>query len=234
MFDLVRKCFSPGWFCRFLVADAAKLHESFSTVLETLVTKCQKHPLFASEAGRGLLSYWENRRHVVDAVKRTDKDNLRQLHAWSVLGHPNYDRIAALQYFSSTFQFDMMDELKSDAISEVCAKLQEENTLKKRLIHVSPVPNEMVPYTSSISVRFDGSVISVDCLRFFTIKNTLQKVRVNGDVTFDAVTRCATFTPTVALESRSTFKVKLRAEAVSSIYGPLRATMKYSFTTKPK
>ncbi|RLO05123.1 hypothetical protein DYB28_006592, partial [Aphanomyces astaci] len=164
-----------------------------------------------------------------------DADELRQLHAWSVVLHAQQDRKLSLQYFSKAFHTDMLEELNNkDRIAEVHADVQQRNILKTRVLHVCPGPGDVVAYTAWVEVRFDGAVVDVDCLRFITVKNTTLKVRVNGNVTYDKGTRTALFAPTVPLEPRSTFKVKLRADAVMTWYGAASATTKHMFTTKPK
>ncbi|KAF0719473.1 Aste57867_1009 [Aphanomyces stellatus] len=232
MTTLVQTCTAAGWFARFLVADPQVLHHAFADVLERLVTTCNGHVLFASADMQLLLLHWENRRHALGQLQLTDGDTLRQLHAWSLLLHEQHEPKRSLGYFSTVFQTDMLEELAS--IEPSRDMVQANNTLKKRLVHVFPAADAAVPHTAIVTVRFDGTVIDVDCLRFITVKNTKLKVRVNGNVTFERETRTAVFTPTVALEARSTFKLKLRAEAVRTWYGPLSSTLKIFFTTKPK
>ncbi|RHZ33178.1 hypothetical protein DYB31_013539, partial [Aphanomyces astaci] len=204
-------------------------------ILETLVTACRDHAVFGAEMGQGLLRHWEAQQQNMAASAVYDADELRQLHAWSVVLHAQQDRKLSLQYFSKAFHTDMLEELNNkDRIAEVHAQVQQRNTLKTRVLHVCPGPGDVVAYTAWVEVRFDGAVVDVDCLRFITVKNTTLKVRVNGNVTYDKGTRTALFAPTVPLEPRSTFKVKLRADAVMTWYGAASATTKHIFTTKPK
>ncbi|ETV82763.1 hypothetical protein H257_04560 [Aphanomyces astaci] len=235
MFQLVQTHATAGWFTRFLVADKSTVQSTMVEILETLVTACRDHAVFGAEMGQGLLRHWEAQRQNMAASTVNDADELRQLHAWSVVLHAQQDRKLSLQYFSKAFHTDMLEELNNkDRIAEVHADVQQRNTLKTRVLHVCPGPGDVVAYTAWVEVRFDGAVVDVDCLRFITVKNTTLKVRVNGNVTYDKGTRTALFAPTVPLEPRSTFKVKLRADAVTTWYGAASATTKHMFTTKPK
>ncbi|RHY62854.1 hypothetical protein DYB30_007952 [Aphanomyces astaci] len=215
MFQLVQTHATAGWFTRFLVADKSTVQSTMVEILETLVTACRDHAVFGAEMGQGLLRHWEAQQQNMAASAVYDADELRQLHAWSVVLHAQQDRKLSLQYFSKAFHTDMLEELNNkDRIAEVHAQVQQRNTLKTRVLHVCPGPGDVVAYTAWVEVRFDGAVVDVDCLRFITVKNTTLKVRVNGNVTYDKGTRTALFAPTVPLEPRSTFKVKLRADAV--------------------
>ena len=130
---------------------------------------------------------------------------------------------------------DVLAELKrEDAMAKAHAIATERNTLASRILNMYPSDKDAVEYTAHVVVRFGGDVIDVDCLRVITVKNATLGVRVNGAVAFDPLSRTATFVPTVPLEARSTFKLKLRAEAIASWLGPLRSTLKVSFSTKPK
>ncbi|ETW00942.1 hypothetical protein, variant 1 [Aphanomyces invadans] len=233
MFQLLQTVAAPGWFGRFLVASSMALQSSFVDVLEALVMKCRDHPVFDRDLGHGLLLHWENQRHHGVAAAVMDGDELKQLHAWSVALHARQDQALSLAYFTKSFHADMLDEITQDRVAQAHVDVEKHNTLKTRLIYVSPRPDEVVTNAATVEVRFDGTVVDVDCLRFITVKNASLKVRVNGNVAYDKVTRTAVFVPTVALEARSTFKVKLRADAVTTWYGPTSTTMKHSFTTKP-
>ncbi|KDO22554.1 hypothetical protein SPRG_11736 [Saprolegnia parasitica CBS 223.65] len=165
-----------------------------------------------------------------------DKDALRRQHAWSLLRSSTISMPLAATYLSALFQRDdVLTELqREDAMAKAHAIATERNTLTSRILHLYPSDKDAVEYTAHVAVRFGGDVIDVDCLRVITVKNVTLGVRVSGAVAFDLLSRTATFVPTVPLEARSTFKLKLRAEAVTSWLGPVRSTLKLSFSTKPK
>ncbi|OQR92340.1 ubiquitin fusion degradation protein [Achlya hypogyna] len=234
LFVAVHSCVSPGWLGRFLVADANAFHAQLSGVLEGLVSDVRDHPFFADVPA--LLVHWEGAREAFLALAVMDKDELLRLHAWSLLGKttPPIKPALLASHLSTLFHVDVFTELQLEKVlAHAYEMATTANTLASRLLSVFPSDKEVVEHTVAVIVRLTGDVVDVDCLRFINVKNTTLGVRVHGAMSFDKVARTVTFIPTVPFEARSTFKLKLRAEAAGSWLGPLRSTLKLEFSTKP-